>query len=448
VSPYLTSYVLHVYQTAASLKYTVDADVMSRAYDYLQSQLATPPPVNEGWWPAFTAWQAFAVKVLVEGGRNQDSNIARLYGYRDRMPVFGIAYLHDALVAKKEAGPRLADLRRRIDNAILPEAGSAHVEELTDPYLMYFWNSNVRSTAIALTTLTGADAPQNVVSGIVRWLLAARRDGRWGNTQENAIAMQALVNYYRKYESVVPNFTATIRLGTQDLVRETFRGRTTTAVAKDVPLAQLAQRTPSGAETELTVHREGEGTAFYGARLTYAPDAAVLTSRDSGFRIERRYAVFRDGREGPPSPGGFGAAAASATTFAAGDLVRVTISLDLTKERRFVAVTDPVPAGFEPVESWFATTARDLARATDQQDIDEEGGWDGLWRRGSFDHVERHDDRVLLFGTRLSEGHHEFSYIVRATTAGTFVTAPTRAEEMYEPEVFGRTSTVTIEVKR
>ena len=26
----------------------------------------------------------------------------------------------------------------------------------------------------------------------------------------------------------------------------------------------------------------------------------------------------------------------------------------------FVAVTDPVPAGFEPVESWFATTARDL----------------------------------------------------------------------------------------
>jgi uncharacterized protein YfaS (alpha-2-macroglobulin family) len=54
---------------------------------------------------------------------------------------------------------------------------------------------------------------------------------------------------------------------------------------------------------------------------------------------------------------------------------------------------------------------------------------------------------VLLFATRLSEGTHEFSYIVRATTSGTFRTAPTHAEEMYEPEVFGRTATATIEVR-
>ena len=51
-------------------------------------KLAEPPPSNEGWRPAYTAWQAFAVKVLVEGGRNQDSNLTRLYGYRERMPVF------------------------------------------------------------------------------------------------------------------------------------------------------------------------------------------------------------------------------------------------------------------------------------------------------------------------------------------------------------------------
>ena len=58
------------------------------------------PPTNEGWWPSYTAWQSFAVKVLVEGGRNQDSNLTRLYGYRERMPVFGLAYLHDAYVAR------------------------------------------------------------------------------------------------------------------------------------------------------------------------------------------------------------------------------------------------------------------------------------------------------------------------------------------------------------
>jgi len=48
----------------------------------------------------------------------------------------------------------------------------------------------------------------------------------------------------------------------------------------------------------------------------------------------------------------------------------------------------------------------------------------------------------------LSEGRHEFSYIVRATTAGIFRTAPAHAEEMYEPEVFGRTSTSVVDVRR
>ena len=126
----------------------------------------------------------------------------------------------------------------------------------------------------------------------------------------------------------------------------------------------------------------------------------------------------------------------------------------MTKERRFVAVTDPIPAGFEAVESWFATTAQTIASRQDRQTTpggeprDDEQTWDGMWRYGGFYHIERHDDRVQLFATRLSEGTHEFSYIVRATTAGSFRTAPARVEEMYEPEVFGRTGTAIIEVKR
>ncbi|MEA2338042.1 MAG: alpha-2-macroglobulin [Thermoanaerobaculia bacterium] len=61
--------------------------------------------------------------------------------------------------------------------------------------------------------------------------------------------------------------------------------------------------------------------------------------------------------------------------------------------------------------------------------------------------MERHDDRVNLFATRLGEGMHEFTYMLRATTAGTFITAPMSAEEMYEPEVFGRTASEVVEVK-
>ncbi len=107
VSPYLTAYVLHVFQVAESLTYKVNAEVMQRAYVYLEGELARPKPENESWFPAYTAWQSFAVKVLVEGGRNQDSHITRIYGYADRMPVFGLTYLADAMGAKGASDPRL-----------------------------------------------------------------------------------------------------------------------------------------------------------------------------------------------------------------------------------------------------------------------------------------------------------------------------------------------------
>jgi uncharacterized protein YfaS (alpha-2-macroglobulin family) len=435
-SPYLTSYLLHVFRTGVDLKYQVTPDVLLRGYDYLEKQLAEPPPTNEGWWPTYTAWQAFAIKVLLEGGRTQDSNLTRIYGYRDRMPVFALATLHDALVAKGEASSdRSADLRRRISNAILPEAGAAHVEELNDPYLLWLWNSNVRSTAITLASLVKANADETQIRPLVRGLLSARKDGRWNNTQENAWALQALVDYYRKYESVVPDFTASVRLGLEEVTQAEFRGRSTRSVSNSLSMPQLVAKASPGTTMPLTFERKGAGTLFYSARLKYASDRLFMDGLDNGIRIERTYEPYLESSTRPPTK-----------SYAAGDLVRVTLRLQLTKERRYVAVVDPLPAGFEPLESWFATTAAAL-RTQGQPDSNQETNWRSWWERGGFDRVERHDDRVQLFATRLSEGRHEFSYIVRATTAGVFRTAPARAEEMYQPEIFGRTETVVITVQ-
>jgi alpha-2-macroglobulin len=422
-SPYLTANVLHVMQRGEKLQYDVSKDVTKRGYDYLDAKLKEKRPTNEGWWPAYTSWQAFAVKVLTEAGRNEDSHLTRLHSYVDRMPLFGIAYLLDAMLAKGEKGQRIDDLVRRLTNGILPEGGSAHVEELADPYLLYYWNSNVRSTAIALGTLTRHGQSEQLVKQMVRWLMQVRRDGRWGNTQENVWAMESLVDYYRKYESETPDFTAIVKLGSDSIANDAFRGHSTQAKSHDVPMQQLMAR-PAG-DVPVTFDRQGTGTLFYLMRLRYTPAGLLHDAMDKGFNVERRY---------------------SQKTFKAGDLIKVTLRIRNTKERRFVAVTDPIPAGTEPVESWFATTATDLAEAQSKDDRQGDD-WMSWWKHGGFDHVERHDDRVNLFATRLGEGMHEFTYMVRATTAGTFITAPTHAEEMYEPEVFGRTASEVIEVK-
>ena len=235
--------------------------------------------------------------------------------------------------------------------------------------------------------------------------------------------MESLVDYYRKYESEVPDFTAVVKLGNDSLANDAFKGRSTQAKSHDVPMMQLQKH--AAADVPVTFDRQGTGTLFYLMRLRYTPAGLLHDALDKGFNVERKY---------------------SQKTFKAGDLIKVTLRIRNTKERRFVAVTDPIPAGTEPVESWFATTATDLAEAQAKNDTQGDD-WMSWWKHGGFDHVERHDDRVTLFATRLSEGVHEFTYMVRATTAGTFITAPMSAEEMYEPEVFGRTASEVVEVK-
>ncbi|HXD12523.1 MAG TPA: hypothetical protein VN653_20805 [Anaerolineales bacterium] len=71
--------------------------------------------------------------------------------------------------------------------------------------------------------------------------------------------------------------------------------------------------------------------------------------------------------------------------------------------------------------------------------------WSGTW----YEHQNMRDDRAEAFASLLWDGVYEYSYIARATTPGTFIVPPAKAEEMYSPEVFGRSASdwVIVEVK-
>jgi uncharacterized protein YfaS (alpha-2-macroglobulin family) len=431
---YLTSYVLHVLKVTEGLGMKSDAQVNRRALDFLANALTRPAPREVQWLPVWSASAAYGVKVLTDYGRNQDGNITRLAANVDQFPVFALSYLADAMAAMPVRHPRYPDVVRRLTNAVRVEGDRAHIEELNDDYLLWLWNSNVRSTAIVLEGLVRRGDDPGAVPNLVRGLLLARENGRWRNTQENAAALAALVAYYRKYETEIPDMTVTVAVGPQAIGSARFRGRSPAAELVRLAMPEVLKLVASGSEGDLTMRRNGAGRLYYAARLQYVP-SSPLPVTDQGIRVERRYE--RLGENGAP--------AAAGTSFAAGDLVRVTLTITLPKERRYVAVSDPLAAGFEAVDSWFSTTASDLARDASRQSGDE--SWLERWRRGGFDYIEKYDDRVALFATRLSDGRHEFSYVARATTTGTFTASGAWAEEMYAPEVNGRSAPVTITIR-
>ena len=131
-------------------------------------------------------------------------------------------------------------------------------------------------------------------------------------------------------------------------------------------------------------------------------------------------------------------------------------------QRTHVALIDPLPAGFEILNSTLATTpdvptdpGADSAgsgapESSDGFDVpaisrpfEDWSWWWGTW----FDHQNLRDDRAEAFAGYLPAGTYDYSYVVRATTPGTFVAPPTRAEELYAPETFGRGATDTVVVE-
>jgi uncharacterized protein YfaS (alpha-2-macroglobulin family) len=160
--------------------------------------------------------------------------------------------------------------------------------------------------------------------------------------------------------------------------------------------------------------------------LTFAP-LQPLPPRDEGLAVYKRIESL-DGR--------------LLTDVPAGTLAVVTLEVTVPKESLFVVVDDPLPAGFEAVQSNFLTESEERQRAVVLLSAsDGRRPWDVGWN-----HVEIRDNRVLLFADSLRAGIHRYRYLVRALTFGTFGAPGPRIQQMYAPEVFGRGSEQAVKI--
>jgi alpha-2-macroglobulin len=260
----------------------------------------------------------------------------------------------------------------------------------------------------------------------VRGLLAHRKQGRWENTQENSFVLLALDRYFRTFEKVTPDFVARAWLGQAYAGQQQFRGRSVDRQQFSVPMSYLAAR--PGAQN-LTLAKEGAGRLYYRIGMRYAPASLKLAAADYGFTVERAYEAVDDPADVRRDGDG-------TWRVRAGAKVRVRLTLGAPARRYHVALTDPLPAGLEPLNPALAVTGS--VPQEEKADPKKHGWW---WYRPWFEHQNMRDERVEAFTSLLWDGVYEYSYVARATTPGAFVVPPPKAEEMYHPETFGRGAT-------
>ncbi|MBC8101725.1 MAG: hypothetical protein H7Z41_03965 [Cytophagales bacterium] len=339
--------------------------------------------------------------------------------------------------------PGMAPARTWINNKVTETAGAAHFtfSYRDNSYLVL--SSDRRADAIVLDALIADQPKSDLIPKLVRGLLDGRKRGHWSGTQENAFVLLALDRYFRTYEGVTPDFVARLWLGEKFAGEGPFQGRSTKRIETQIPMRYLAQ-TPG--VQKLTIGKTGAGRLYYRVGMRYAPRNLALKPADYGFTVKRVYEAVdkpSDVRRGPDG----------AWIVKAGAKVRVRLSMVATTRRYHVALTDPLPAGFESLNSELQGT-EDVSRDINPQNGGDNGyGGGGLYSYRSWwwghwwEHENLRDERAEAFTPTLWEGAYEYVYLCRATTPGQFVVPPAKAEEMYSPETFGRTGTDRVRVE-
>jgi uncharacterized protein YfaS (alpha-2-macroglobulin family) len=422
-SPYLSAYTMYTLAMAKRAGYPLDERVITKGNGYLKNILRSkdwkwqwPYSLNEKLTTA-----TFIVYSLSLWDVREEAYIHRLFENREQISLFGKALLIKSIREAKLEEEMIDSLVEILFNKIKVEPTMAHFEEDDERSMRWIYHSNVRTTALVLQALLTAEGEVPFGEKIVKWLNTERKAGRWRNTQENIYVFDAFTTYYRTYEKVKPDFTAQVLLDAKEVMEEIFKGRSLDTRKTTLSLKDL----PKEKRMNIQIGKEGEGRLYYGVRLTYAKKG-FYEGVDRGISVTKKVV---------PLEGGF-------IGFKRGALYRITLTLLTSQERLFVVLDDPIPAGFEIVNTGFQTVATEQKERLSEIRRRERTRW---W--GSFDHEEIYDDRYLIFATSLDEGEHKITYLAKALTPGRFLMPPTKAEEMYAPEVFGTTSQGEVRIR-
>ncbi|MBP6786408.1 MAG: Ig-like domain-containing protein [Candidatus Promineofilum sp.] len=279
--------------------------------------------------------------------------------------------------------------------------------------------SATRSTALALSAFVKLRPGDDLEPLIVNYLMDRRRGDGWGTTNETAHAI----------------------IGLTDHLLGTGLGQTSAAYGVALNGAPLPDAELTAGELrdviELPFDRLLPGantvtlTAADGGRLYYVLNGRYRAPRDvidagGVLEVERHYLVGDS----------------EVDMVAAGDVVRVRVTVRVPRDTFYVVVEDRVPAGLEPLNERLNTTSHDAA--PDYNDPD----WRQYqWQYYGYNQKEIREGQVNFFATTLPRGLNTFEYMARATHAGTFTALPAEAWAMYEPETWGRSASGVLAVE-
>ena len=435
--PYASVHAIHALYRAEQFGLEVPARSLSLGQNYLAR--------IENHIPAFyseksrNTIKAYAYYASDLGGKTQD-HVRKAVSLAKKKPgdelgLEAIGWIISTLADEQRGKSTRRKLERYLMNRVSETASTA---QFTTDYgdqgyvIMY---SSRRVDAVLLESLIRHAPKHDLIPKLARGLLDHRKRGRWSNTQENVFVLLALKEYFDAYENQTPDFVARAWLGNEYAAEHTYKGRSTETKMVDIPLTYIDEQAGDDDRTDLVLQKDGKGRLYYRIGMTYAPASLELEPAEYGFAVEREYEAVDDPSEVQQLDDG-------SWQIKLGARVRVRLRMVAPARRYHVALVDKMPGGFETLNPALAVT--EPIPADDKPSSSSGDGHYWWWWRPWYEHQNMRTERTEAFASLVWPGVHEYSYVARATTPGTFVVPPAKAEEMYHPETFGRTGTTRV----
>ncbi|HLL84670.1 MAG TPA: alpha-2-macroglobulin family protein, partial [Longimicrobium sp.] len=390
-APYASIHAAHALQRVREAGYEVPDDVWRRALGYLRAIPRNLPQAYPA--DARRALHAYALYTRRRMGDEVGGDVRRLVteaGGVNQLQLEAAGWLLSATAGARGPVEVRDSLLRMVNNRATETASTATFATSYTEGEYLLLHSARRTDAVVLEGLLAADPRNELVAKTVRGLLGNRVRGRWSNTQENAWVLLAVQRYFREYEAQTPDFVARVWLGDRLAGSAPFRGRSATRAQTEIPMRILQQLRPPS----LTVGMEGTGRLYYRAGLRYAPRDLVLTPMQRGFAVERTY-------EAVDSAGDVTRGEDGIWRVRAGARIRVTVTMTAPSRRLHVALIDPLPAGWEPVNNELRG-AQPEGRGDDGPPPPMARGvladsYLGYWGGSWWEHQNLRDDRAEAF---------------------------------------------------
>ncbi|MCP4165341.1 MAG: hypothetical protein GY759_05530 [Chloroflexi bacterium] len=424
--PFISSYVLFGLVEAQKIGLTIDPQMLDDGIAYVQHQLK---PVDDLRGYKLNQ-QAFMLYVLAEAGESDIGRTVSLYDVRERLGHYGRAYLALAFGKLVDDGEPTAQVRLQqlVDDlkgdATLSASGAHWQEESVDWWTM---NTDTRSTSLALTALARFDPDNGLTPNVVRWLMVARKAGRWETTQESVWAIIGLTDFMVATQELKGDYSYQVTLNGGDLAEGVV---TPDTVGEPIDLRVAVQDLLLDHANALTIARfaepdqTGAGQLYYTSHLNYFLPASDLEALDRGIVVAREYTLVDDPER-------------VIDTAQVGDTIDVQLTLIAPSDLHYLVLESPLPAGAEAIDPSLATTSQIYEGPELRPEVNADSPWFWYWQPTQH---ELRDEKVVLFATELAAGTYIYRYQMRAGLSGEFQTLPAMAYEMYFPEVWGRSA--------